>query len=183
MKEQVATLYTCDVCNTNYHNKETAALCEEYGKYLKDFDTDNVYKWYKLHYHDLSGGQTLFIFVEKIKLNTYERQCLYTTIDLYSFENNEYFESKPNSWEIVEILTVSEAYERYRILPITSNSHKINKLPNDIKEEINKILSKEIEQRLKTLTVEDVLNDNEIRYYLLKDLYKTNRRRKKELSA
>lgn len=113
-KEEIA--YSCSICGTRYLSKEMAEKCEKRGRYIEKFESKcKPWHWYRLTCSAFKNGETKDIVAYKV--NKYGRYgentcCLDYNIELDKYSSNDGY-LVPENWQIVEILSITEMYEKY----------------------------------------------------------------------
>lgn len=185
MIQKTFTKYICEVCGSVYDTENEAKKCERLGYRFKEYENKYhpKYCWYVIKNSKTKTKHILY--VTNIEFcSDLGPKCTLKSIKLITQENGSYEEfillSSTKKYNIVEVLNVEKCYEKYGIIPkkhVQSGLNSVYKSDSFFeytKEKINDIMHKEIEskiEKLKNISLEEVLESNELKNYLLKDCY------------
>jgi len=186
MKEVQSTKYICEICGTGYDNKILALNCENIGTYITKLESMNLQK---NHWYVIKSNNAIYLdFIYSIygmenfskNINNTSYRCidfkpsllgdddviynLYHNI-CHSLENTLSEKIISPHYEILEILTIKQAYEKHKVLP------RFVDINSAIYEEYSDMRTKILENKLKKLTYDDIKYETEIIDFLLDDIY------------
>lgn len=152
VKDYSTQMYKCPICEHVYPDVESAIKCEERGKLLEEYKTSlKPWKWYLLSAKDCNYQPKLFIFKIDHKYdNMSGTSCLRKKVSLGSYHSNDYYQV-PNTYNIVEILSPMEAYDKHGLLiNFDQGDFRMpprSGMPLDVAQELDEVFKKAKEKK------------------------------------
>lgn len=175
MIEDYSESYICEYCNTSYRNKDIAEKCEAHGKQIHEAKKYPTESWFLLE--EPRTKESSILFVNKIVIQQNTTCCLNATVfiaprkessSMFRYpictEKDEYY----NRYLVKEILTIEEAFEKYKVLPFVSEVTGENK---EMVLKLEEKVLKEKWEELKKKIDNDIRADYRIENYFLEEYH------------